>query len=221
MFETIRKHGATIAIAGITALVVAAGPAFAGTVVALAKNSLRLGGKPASAYQLKSQIAHNADKLDGIDSTGFVQTQQAAAYGFHTGDPIDDFTTGAFTTISTKTFSAPSAGFLFIVGTISAEDDSTISGIGRLFYQLTVDGTAAYNTSFAFELSYSSTGLGNSGATSAVVAVAAGSHTVNLQAREAGTGSFIEGHGISAVFVPAGSGTSIPAGTDGTNRNGR
>src|SRR5947207_1577073 len=61
--QLIRKHLGTIAVAGVTAFVMAAGPAVATTVADLAKNSLKLGGKPASAYLLAKSAAKKYEPL--------------------------------------------------------------------------------------------------------------------------------------------------------------
>lgn len=52
--------------------------------------------------------------------------------------------------------------------------------------------------------------LANTGAASAVIPVSAGAHTAFIEAREEGTGSFFFGRDLSVLFVPGGSGVSIP-----------
>lgn len=172
-------------------------------------------GKPPMTVNSATKVTNlNADKLDGKDSTAFLAANGVRADGSHTSSFIDDFT-GSGVPISSKTFTAPSAGVVMITGSISAEDDCSLSGLGRLFYNLSLDGTDVYS-GFAYELGYPQDcavggDIGDSGALTAVVPVSAGSHTVALTASELGSGSFIEGHGVSAVFTPTGSGTPIPA----------
>jgi hypothetical protein len=176
-------------------------------------------GKPPMKVNSTTKVANlNADQLDGKDSTAFLASNGVRADGSHSSAFIDDFT-GFDVAIASKAFTAPSAGVLMLTGSISAEDDCNLSGLGLLGYNLRVDGTNVYSSG-VYALGYPqdcSVG-GNffdSGAATAVVPVGAGSHTVDLTASEFGTGSFIDGHGISAVFAPNGSGTPIPAGPVG------
>jgi hypothetical protein len=159
----------------------------------------------------------NADLLDGQDSSAFLPSNGVRADGEVTDGFIDDFTSGAYTPVLSKTFVAPSSGFLHITGSISAEDDCSLAGSGRLAYRLRLDATPVTDSFFGFELDYEDCAniatevFADSGATSAVVPVSAGVHTVHLDAREQASGSFIQGRSITAMFVPNGSGTVIPA----------
>lgn len=125
---------------------------------------------------------------------------------------VDNFTSASFTSVLTKSITAPKSGFLMIVGTLSAEDDASFVGNGDLFFKLAVDGVALTTDNFYHEISTSTANspIGASGAASAVVPVAAGAHTISILARESGTGSFILGRDISAVFAPDGTASPVP-----------
>jgi hypothetical protein len=115
MRRFLSRHLETAIVAAIVAMMVAAAPAIAGTVADLAKNSLKLGGKKASAYQLKNKPiqqafhaanaddAADSDQLDGIDSSGFYQTGSKVA----DSDKLDgrDFTSFLGSTIRARTTS--------------------------------------------------------------------------------------------------------------------
>lgn len=156
----------------------------------------------------------NADKVDGIDGTTLLPNNQVRADGNQTSTAIDDFTSFSIPVIS-KSFTAPTSGFLHITGSISAEEDCSLPGSGWLGYKLRLDSTDV--TGGTYELDYEDCAhfdtdtFGDSGAASAVVPVSAGSHTVHLVATEFGSGSFITTRSITAIFVPNGSGTVIPA----------
>jgi hypothetical protein len=154
----------------------------------------------------------NADKVDGIDGTTLLPKNQVRADGNQTSAAIDDFTSFDTPVIS-KSFTAPTSGFLHITGSISAEEDCSLPGSGFLSYRLRFDSTDV--TGSGYELDYedctTDSTFADSGAASAVVPVSAGSHTVHLVASEFGSGSFITTRSITAIFVPNGSGTVIPA----------
>ncbi|WP_340536795.1 hypothetical protein [Nocardioides sp. GXZ039] len=156
------------------------------------------------------------DSLTGADvkeSTlnGVLKSGQVAAYGAAQSAFINDFTTGTFTPIVSKTFTAPTNGVLYITGTVSSEDDVTIPGIGGLQFNLNLDGTQLSNGTHEYAYDESSAGNGGSGSMTAVVPVTAGGHTVDLTARNFGGGSFILGREVSVLFVPSGSGFTPPA----------
>ncbi len=168
-------------------------------------------GKPPMTVNSKTKVTNlNADLLDGKDSTQLGRTDGNVSDAF-----IDDFTAFSYTSVISKSFTAPSAGFLHITGSISAEEDCSLAGSGRLAYRLRLDATPVTDSFSGFELDYedctTDSTFADSGATSAVVPVSAGAHTIHLDAVEIGSGSFIGGRSITAVFSPNGSGTVIPA----------
>lgn len=142
---------------------------------------------------------------------GVMMDGDVAAYGDASSVDIDDFTSAAFTPLVSTSFTAPSDGFLYITGSLSAEDDGTLGGIGRLLYRLRLDANSLTGQAFAHELHYASSGAGDSGAVTGVVPVTAGPHTVHLDGREIGTGSYIVGREISVLFVESGAGFTPPA----------
>ena len=156
------------------------------------------------------------DSLTGADVQesslqGLLRPGDVAAFGNASDTFINDFTAGTFTPIVSTTFDAPSAGVLHIVGTLSAEDDSTFAGEGRLVYRLRLDADPLTSELFAHELHYASSGAGDSGGVTGVVPVTPGTHTVHLEAREVASGSFITGREVSVIFVPSGAGFTPPA----------
>jgi hypothetical protein len=147
---------------------------------------------------------------------GVLKAGDVAAYGNGTSAFIDNFTTGgAFTPITDTSFTAPQNGVLYITGSVSGQDDITLGGNGRLHYRLSLDGAPLTADVLAHELDYDDGALasGDSGAVTGVVPVTKGAHTVALEARETGTGSFVRGREISVLFVPAGNGFTAPAKT--------
>jgi hypothetical protein len=166
--------------------------------------------KPPMTVNSKTKVTNlNADQVDGKDFS------HVRADGNVMDDPIDNFTSGSYTSTISRSITAPSAGFLHLTGSISAEDDCSLAGSGGLGYLLRLDSTPVTDNSFGFELDYedcdTDSTQADSGATSAVIPVSAGAHTIHLDAAELGTGSFIQGRSITAVFVPTGSGSVIPA----------
>jgi hypothetical protein len=180
---------------------------------------------PASGH-ITSSVSHVADHMKNYfytksqSNARYINVGEIRVDGAHTSAAIDDFTTGCGSpaSILSKAFTAPSAGFINVVGSVTSEDDFGIAGSGHLLFRLRLDATPIYG-GFA-ENDYGAFGggspevLGDSGAQNAVVPVTAGAHTVHIEACEAGTGSFITTRGISITFTPAGSGTVIPAATE-------
>jgi len=156
--------------------------------------------------------ADNAGKLGGSPPSAFLSSSGVRADGNGISSPLNDFTTTTFTDLVSKGFTAPSAGFIYLTGSVSTEDDVSFAGGGWLLFRLTLDGTSLTENVFAHAISTSLADnvAAGSGSTTAVVPVSAGAHTVALQAKEAGTGDYVEGREVSALFVPNGSGVSIP-----------
>ena len=158
------------------------------------------------------------DSLKGADIKesslkGLLRPGDVAAFGNASDTFIDNFTSGAFTPLISTTFDAPTDGVLHVTGAVSAEDDVTLGGTGQLAYRLRLDATPLTSETRAHELGYAGTGGAASGATTGVVPVTAGSHTVHLDGLELGTGSFIYGREVSVIFLPTGSGFTPPART--------
>ena len=209
-------------IVGMLALVLA----LSGTAIAFdptKANVKRVAKKQAKAVfnsMIGGATAGNADSLGGSPATDYAKKTDLPAAGVRADGnietlPIDNFTSVAFTSIVSKDLTAPSPGFLFLVGNVSAEDDIDIDGENQLSARLRLDGQGITEQVGGYE---SSSGAandngGNTASMSAVVPVTAGAHTVHLDARELGFGSFIRNRDISALFVPTGSGVTPPVGT--------
>lgn len=145
------------------------------------------------------------DSLTGKDIDEKKLSIRAA--GSAAGDvPLNDFTTNTYAAIVSTSITAQSAGVLFIVGTVGAEDDASLAGNGNLKYQIAVDGVVLNDNERELEYDAAVSASGESGAVTAVTPVTAGGHTVSLVARDSGTGSFIYVREISAIFIPNGSG---------------
>ena len=174
-------------------------------------NESRLGTVPTAtnaanaANATNATNATNAANLGGLGPAAFLQRGQARADGFSDYTDIDNFTTAAFTEIASKTFTAPTAGFAYVVGNVSAADDATLSGQGSLFFELRFDGASEGGGAFEHPLSGPAVGNGNSGESTKVFAVSPGAHTVSIVAKETGTGTYIYSRHISILFVPDGS----------------
>jgi len=174
-------------------------------------------GRPPMKVDSDTKVTNlNADKLDGVDSTDLLPSDQVRADGSASSSPIDNFTQSSFTSIISKTFDAPSDGFVMISGSIGAQEDCSLAGMGDLTYRLKVDATPVTLDVFSYELSYPTEctdeelNIGDSGAATAVVPVSEGTHTISLEAREWGAGSYIYGRSVTSVFVPNGSAGPIP-----------
>jgi hypothetical protein len=142
----------------------------------------------------------------------YLNLGEVGAFGNVSSADNDDFTADSMTSVVSKTFTVPSNGLLFITGSISAADDASLAGIGSLWFNLRLDGTAVTGGSFPYNLEYGGeSSSGNTGAASAVVPVTAGTHTVHLDARDDGAGSYIYQKDISVLYVRSGSGVTIPA----------
>jgi hypothetical protein len=165
----------------------------------------------------------NADQLGGVPAADYMKGTDIRADGNASSTPIDNFTTGTFTSILDKSFNAPRAGFAYVTASLSTEDDVSFAGPGDLLYRLTLDGTALESNAFAHEAASSAANNvpAASGAVTAVVPITAGAHTFSLQAREDGTGDFIESRQLSVLSsTPTGSAATIPAKASGkANRN--
>lgn len=152
-----------------------------------------------------------AKAMDLTTSTGdkrYVLRGETIAAGKTVETKIDKFNSTTFTPIATAKINVPSAGFLYITGDVSAKDDATTVGDGKLQYRLAVGSTPLSTVPDSFELNLSdATDARQNGGVNGVFKVT-GKATlkVNLEALEAGpgTGSTIVGRSVSAMFVPKG-----------------
>jgi hypothetical protein len=136
----------------------------------------------------------------------YVKSGSVLVAGRQTEAKQTQFTSTTFTPVVQTTIKAPTAGFLQITGTISAEDDAAV-GAGHLQYRLKVGSTPLSTDPQAFELDVPDGGKRQNGSITGYVKVAApGTQTISLEAQEksGATGATLWGRSISAVFVPKG-----------------
>jgi hypothetical protein len=182
-----------------------------GAVTGAKVNLTSLGTVPTATnatHATSADNATNAKTLNGLASSSFMPSTAVRADGANVDTSIDNFTSNSFTNIVSKTFTAPSAGFIDVTGSLTTEDDETIAGDGFLLFRVTLDGNSISGSNEAahsISTSVANGVLSGSGSTTQVVPVSAGSHTVALQAKEIGSGDFIEGREVSVLFVPNGS----------------
>jgi hypothetical protein len=167
------------------------------------KNSTIAGAKIKADALTGAKV--KADTLTGSDInestlTGVLKTGDVAVYGVGKDEPFASPPQAAFAPVLSKAFTAPTNGVLYITGTIGGVDDTTVGGVGRLLYRLRLDETPLTSYVAAHGLSFVSTY--DSGAVTGVVPVTKGAHTVHLETRENGSGSYIHGREISVLFVP-------------------
>ncbi|HUG60336.1 MAG TPA: hypothetical protein VMP03_00730 [Methylomirabilota bacterium] len=165
-----------------------------------------------TSRDIKNGSVFGRDIRDGSIKTEDLSSTVFPASGAAASDFIDDFTTSTFESIVSTSITAPTAGLLLVFGSVSAEDDLSIAGGGTLLGRISIDGVATTNEEFFAEMSTSNADniLGAVMALNIVVPVDPGVHTVAIEAREAGSGSFILGRSISVLFVANGSGVSVP-----------
>jgi hypothetical protein len=149
---------------------------------------------------------------------------------------IDKFNSSSFSPIATATINAPAAGFLQVVGSLSAKDDTTTTSANgtKLDYRLSVGTTPLSNTADSFELflpdlASPTIDQRENGSVNGVAKVAAkGPVKVTLDAKTdtAGGSATILGRSVSAVFLPKGKlpktkGTRTGTGNTGTGNTGQ
>ena len=148
---------------------------------------------------------------------------------------IDKFNSSSFSPIATATINAPAAGFLQVVGDLSAKDDtSTTSTNGtKLDYRLSVGSTPLSNTADSFELflpdlaaPVTSEPRANGSVNGVTKTTVKGQQTVTLEAKvdNANASATILGRSVSAVFLPKGklpkTKTTTGTGNTGTTTTG-
>jgi hypothetical protein len=140
----------------------------------------------------------NAHKLDGLHANQLVRATTLSSTTV-----TDDFDTCAFTTLLSKTVTAPTSGILLVWGNVAAAKDVTGVNPSTLGVQVTVDATAV-TTEQAVHLVDQTSREGSAQATGATP-VSAGSHIVDVKASECTTGTaFIVNQSITTLFVPFG-----------------
>jgi len=145
-----------------------------------------------------TDTARNADRLDGYHVNQLVRATTATSTAVN-----DSFDTCAFTTLLSKSVTAPRKGILMVWGTIEAARDSDDPDKSVIQARATVDGSAA-TTVQQIGMEFLGQGDGSL-AVSGAVPVLAGARTVALQAQECTAGvAFIRDKSLTTLFVPFG-----------------
>ncbi len=158
------------------------------TTAQTATNASQLGGQSASAYALKSDIPTT-------------RQVRAATGGYDVNNSPPNQFDGTYRQVATTTIVAPTAGYIFITGTVTvfstsqasvdasvAIDGQESSGINQ-FSSLTVAGSATSPSSIP---------------ASGLVQVTAGTHTASIVVRKNSGGSIgpFPGSRVVAIFIP-------------------
>jgi hypothetical protein len=158
-------------------------------------------GKAPMKVNSGTQVANlNADKVDGKDANQLVRVASFAGQS-----PLADGTSGK---VATTTINAPAPGFLVI------DASSDVSNNGESAFPqcfIRVDGFPASGSRMIMQLNESqgSVNTQEDCATNAVVPVAAGTHTVDLEGVADGNNTLWEETTLSAIYIPFnGSGAS-------------
>jgi hypothetical protein len=158
-------------------------------------------------YVNVGEAATNSNALGGTPASGFLKTADIRVDGAVTDTYLFPFTSTAFTSIQSKSFTAPSDGFLFIVGSVSWESSTDPASMQ---FRLRLDSTPITSDPFAYMADVEGTESQESGSASAVVPVTAGAHTVHLDAAMFAGQAFIIGRDVSILFAKSGSGVTPP-----------
>jgi hypothetical protein len=136
----------------------------------------------------------------------YVNTNEVVVAGA-TADQLTNLTSTSFTSLISAPISAPSNGSLFIVGDVhSAVIQRSVA------FRIRLDGTPVTSDQTAHTMgSPSAIAMTATSGLTATVPVTAGPHSVHLDARLTTSGtSAIGGRSLSVLFVPSGTGVSIP-----------
>jgi hypothetical protein len=183
------RQGVVLVITGVILGAVVAGP-----------------GASIAQKAMKNLTTTTADKR-------YVLRGETVAGGKTVEAKIDKFTTSTFSPIVTAKINAPSAGFLYVTGAVSAKDDSTTTSANhsKLQYRLSVGSTPLSNTPESFELFVSDVlpnveGRENGAVTGVFKVARKGQLKVNLDAQQVVPDGAVTilGRSVSAVFVPKG-----------------
>jgi hypothetical protein len=153
---------------------------------------------PAIAHGVRHALfAHNADKVDGRHANQLVR-----ATTIRDTSSVNDFDSGGYTPLLTKSVNAPSKGILLVWGTISAARDVSDPDESILNARITIGTESTTEQSVNLENGGSFDG---SIAISGVIPVTKGPKSVVLEARELSAGmAFIVNKSITTLFVPFG-----------------
>ena len=157
-----------------------------------------------------SLSVRNANELDNLDSDQFLRSNAVAAAGNASSEDINDFTTATYTTVLSKSFTAPTGGFALITGTVGGGDDLSLGGAGALYSRIAVDGTPTTDDQFNSPVLGITPSVYGTGTNTVLVPVTAGAHEAHVQIREGGTGSYVFSRQITVLFIPNGEPTPVP-----------
>lgn len=153
---------------------------------------------PAIAHGVQHALfAHNADKVDGRHANQLVR-----ATTIRDTSIVDDFDSGTYAPLVTKSVNAPTKGILLVWGTISAARDVNDPDEGILNARIRIgsDSTTEQNVNLENVSTFD-----GSIAISGAIPVTKGPKTVVLEARELSAGmAFIVNKSITTLFVPFG-----------------
>ncbi len=193
-------------VLGATALVVALGvPSQAARMI----NGKDLRNNSVTGQKIRDNTVTGKDVKEST-LRGLLRLGDVAAFGAVERTPIVHFTEKGFTALAAVTFTAPRDGFLYLTGTVCAQDDRTLDGQGSLNYRLRVDGRGVTSYDPGHMLTYAREGSAECGAMTAVVPIKTGEHRAQLDGHERGDGSSVMDREISVLFVPSGSGYVRP-----------
>jgi hypothetical protein len=138
----------------------------------------------------------------------YLNVKEVVAAGSTIDTDIDDFFETEFTSLVSAPIIAPSGGVLVIVGQVGASSEALSSP--ELGLRLRVDGVSV--TSGDQGQGFGGEDIEVTNGLTAAVSVAA-AHTVHIDGKVAGIGGPVDIHGrsLSVLFVPTGSGVTIPA----------
>jgi len=152
--------------------------------------------------------ADNASTVGGLLPGDLIRVNGSMSDAY-----IDNFTAGTWTDILTTQIEAPVEGVLLVMGSVGVEDDSSLTGDALVGLRLTIDGVATHSDDMGYTVELSGDPNAEPFSTiaslNASVAVGQGQHTVAIQAREYGSGTFFHTRSVSALFSAFGGG--VPA----------
>lgn len=148
--------------------------------------------------------ARNAHRVDGYHA---IQLNKVQYYAQE--QTFDNFDTCTFTTLMTKTFKAPKKGKVILAGQVNAARDAGNADEGILTVRVLVNGNPA--------TAPGSTNLENAGVLDSAAMtiggakVVRGANTLELQAKECGSGmAFITSQSLTVNYSPFGAVSTTP-----------
>ncbi len=153
---------------------------------------------PAIAHGVAHALfAHNADKVDGRHANQLVR-----ATTIRDTAVVDNFDSGTYATMTSKSVKVPTKGILLVWGTISAARDASDPDQGILNARIRIGTDSTTEQNVVLENNGVNDG---SLAISGAIPVTQGPKTVILEARELSAGmAFIVNKSITTLFVPFG-----------------